>query len=1219
MTPRKKLTMNRMDGGRAMLRKQFLMILLSLLCLFAHAAAEPNSPSEFAYLVHDDHVEILAYTGTQATVEVPAQIEGKPVTKVRLGCSYYGDQGDLFLYVRKVILPSTVTTLSDFAFGRYSLLETVEGLEYVQRVEGEAFWGSGLKEARFSDALQSVAYNAFSSAGVHTLTLPDDVAYDSGLSLPGVENLMLIDGSDSPTIMVKDELLISSDGTKLLSVLSSMRDVRFTIPDGVTTICWGAMNALNFVDEIVFPRSVTTVSGITVEPGTTLFVYAGSPMEEIARKEMEIYDVSYSLVVMEDEGEASVDSLVEGIIRETITPGMSDVQKAKALHDWIVDNGSYDYTYSNFNASYILSGNAGVCDAYTRAYCILLDAVGISSRREECVMNGVAHAITSVQLNGKWYLVDCTNDDEGFGYPDALFCFDQAVYDQFYSGPLSVQANSIDLYAPYTSGKMDYIISPLSVQVQQQLDLGQTIFTVSPDDAANVDPIYGQAVCSIVESMQWDVGGEMRTLECTLLPDSSYQCILPDKENDYAYYETDGGVCLTSYLGSEAHVIVPETYRGLPVVAMRETFYKNTGLRSVVLPAGLKEIGANTFNGCTNLSGVSIPAGVEAIGSYAFGECIALAGKVVLPEGLKTLESFAFAHCLGITEINLPAGVTVPGAAVFAECINLEQVTLATGLTTISDSMFYGCTSLRDVDIPHTVTMIDHGAFISSGLICIDIPANVSMVAWDAFINADSLQQLTVHRANQHYAAAGNILYSKDMKTLLVSTPAIGAHLQIADSVEVIGRCAFAMNSTLISVHVSSTVKSIEEYAFLKSTLEHVYIEDGLTSIGSHAFAGNGCSTENVLRIAYGGASGLMSIRLPNTLTHLGEGALYGHHYFTTLVLPSSLTRIDVPFIDAPITLRIPAAATYIAPQPVVQDGWQDYRVEGAAGSYAEVFAAEAGCTFIDTTLQLTLSSRKVALLMQESTQLSVIAADGDGALPDNNDVTWHSSSDCVRVENGVLTGVAAGEATITATWNGQTGTCTVTVPSLIPGSLHFEYGKTVLRNGEGTNIRAYVHYHASETAISQYDVFRHGTWTLSDDGIITIADSTVVQAIGVGTCTATFTLPDGESLSVDFVVVGTPSPSQSTLKLPRALETIGVEAFAGMQGAIVIIPDGCREIQSRAFADNPDLQYVYIPASVTAIADDAFEGCPDVFIATRSEYALLYSESKGIPAGSIE
>ena len=62
---------------------------------------------------------------------------------------------------------------------------------------------------------------------------------------------------------------------------------------------------------------------------------------------------------------------------------------------------------------------------------------------------------------------------------------------------------------------------------------------------------------------------------------------------------------------------------------------------------------------------------------------------------------------------------------------------------------------------------------------------------------------------------------------------------------------------------------------------------------------------------------------------------------------------------------------------------------------------------------------------------------------------------------------------------------------------------------------------------------------------------------------------------------------------LPAGLRTVEEEALAGTAFRAVRIPDGAETIGAKAFAGSPDLEYVYIPASVTAIAADAFDGVP--------------------------
>jgi len=80
--------------------------------------------------------------------------------------------------------------------------------------------------------------------------------------------------------------------------------------------------------------------------------------------------------------------------------------------------------------------------------------------------------------------------------------------------------------------------------------------------------------------------------------------------------------------------------------------------------------------------------------------------------------------------------------------------------------------------------------------------------------------------------------------------------------------------------------------------------------------------------------------------------------------------------------------------------------------------------------------------------------------------------------------------------------------------------------------------------------------------------------------------------------------------KLPSALKQIEDEAFTGTGFHYVVLPDGTASIGSKAFADCPNLRVIYIPASTTTIAPDAFDGVEDLVIyGPQGEYCETYAE----------
>lgn len=115
------------------------------------------------------------------------------------------------------------------------------------------------------------------------------------------------------------------------------------------------------------------------------------------------------------------------IMKAEIEKGATDLEKARIAHDIIIKKVDYDHAYDTGYPSTLYHQSAysvfcdsyTVCAGYTKAFELLLNAVGIdtigvtSSKTE--IVNGKrvrsGHAWNAVCLNDSWYYVDCTWDD----------------------------------------------------------------------------------------------------------------------------------------------------------------------------------------------------------------------------------------------------------------------------------------------------------------------------------------------------------------------------------------------------------------------------------------------------------------------------------------------------------------------------------------------------------------------------------------------------------------------------------------------------------------------------------------------------------------------------------------------------------------------------------------------------------------------------------------
>lgn len=135
-------------------------------------------------------------------------------------------------------------------------------------------------------------------------------------------------------------------------------------------------------------------------------------------------------------------------------------------------------------------------------------------------------------------------------------------------------------------------------------------------------------------------------------------------------------------------------------------------------------------------------------------------------------------------------------------------------------------------------------------------------------------------------------------------------------------------------------------------------------------------------------------------------------------------------------------------------------------------------------------------------------------------------------------------------------------------------------------------------------------TLKTSNAKVAAITEDEMIRAVAPGTATITVTARNSGRMAKFTVTV----TEAVTLYLPASLAAVPDEAFVGAAAGEVVIPEGCASIGSRAFADCTNLYAAVIPASVTEIAEDAFEGCSGVTITTpaSSAAAQLFGGMEG-------
>jgi hypothetical protein len=86
------------------------------------------------------------------------------------------------------------------------------------------------------------------------------------------------------------------------------------------------------------------------------------------------------------------------------------------------------------------------------------------------------------------------------------------------------------------------------------------------------------------------------------------------------------------------------------VTAIANNAFRNTALEKVVLPEGLKQLGARAFIYASALKEIVVPNGITTIYEYTFDSCSSLQ-YVVLPSSLTVVEYSAFGYCDSLTAV----------------------------------------------------------------------------------------------------------------------------------------------------------------------------------------------------------------------------------------------------------------------------------------------------------------------------------------------------------------------------------------------------------------------------------------------------------------------------------------------------------------------------------------------------------------------------------------
>ena len=340
------------------------------------------------------------------------------------------------------------------------------------------------------------------------------------------------------------------------------------------------------------------------------------------------------------------------------------------------------------------------------------------------------------------------------------------------------------------------------------------------------------------------------------LPTSSSSTTPPTSEvvsDDYFKLNEDKTGFIMVKCPAESTLIydVPETYKGLPVVGIKNTAFENKTFQILMIPSTVTYlekgvlyplsgsltklitpfVGENINDSSAYIGmmfGIKDVTGKNMTSFYASKfASLTITNQEILPDGLlngcDTLESVTIQNCKEI------------GIGALKDMKALTSLTLPDGLEKIGVGAISGDTNLKSLTIPDTVNYIDYQAFY--GLPFEEFTLPKSLKTFNYLQGMPNLKKWIISSECTDFLADDGVLYSKDYSKL-VNFPAQKDATGFVINKATKEICTHAFEKTNITSLDFSNIERIDSYAFYGNKyMEKLTFGSKLEFIGTGAFS----------------------------------------------------------------------------------------------------------------------------------------------------------------------------------------------------------------------------------------------------------------------------------------------------------------------------------------------------------------------------------------------
>ena len=718
-----------------------------------------------------------------------------------------------------------------------------------------------------------------------------------------------------------------------------------------------------------------------------------------------------------------------------------------------------------------------------------------------------------------------------------------------------------------------------------------------------------------------------------------------------------------------AEYIIPSGVTSIGAYA----FYYCDSLKSVEIPTGVTSIGAYAFYECYNLTSITLPEGLTSIGDRAFYECSSLL-SIVIPESVTSIGEYVF-ECWDDDYIYEAVYVTIIGkpgsyAETYAKSNGIDFLAIAGGkcgdnltwnmdaegkLTISGSGKMYdysasnpapwhsSASGAKEVLIGDDVESIGSFAFKNFEIEKITIPSGITEIGASAFSDCKNLESLfipdgVISIGNSAFFGCKNLVIYGNSGSAIESY----AKENVLNFIAILGSGSYGENikwtfydTGLLVISGSGEMPAENSYSDLPwsdfcNDIKNIVIESGVKSISGYAFY-------NCIN--------LTNITILGSVASIGESSFFGCNSLASVTINSGVKSIGASAFgncSALARIIIPSSVTAIGKNAF--SGCPLLKIYAYSSSYAKTYANNNSMTFVG----LRDMGSCGANLTWYYTVYNELIISGTGEMDyysDEFDTPWYEYSD--EYETGIRTiTIDQGVTSITSeAFSGCWYLESVSVPSSVTNIerytfSNFRYLENIMFSEGLTSIG----YNAFSWCSSLKDItLPQGVTSIGSDAfrycssltsitippsVTSIGDSAfygcskVVLQVTKGSYAETYaknnslayvaTEPSGTcGDNLTWAVDGDGTLTISgTGEMKNYSESYGAP-WRSLSIKDVVVESGVLTIGSYAFYNCKSLTSIEIPASVTSIADNAFESCSGIMMySMNNSNAAAYAEA---------